>query len=134
MSCNSLIYTVNTNTSNVIAGNIIPIGTVIRRYGKNIKMSGDGIILDGPGYYKIETNVVIQGVTTGNIAVDVMIDGEPLVGATGTFTTTATNDVVTVPVQGVYRIGCCDKPVTLQLRLRGNNANVLTTNIIVTKV
>lgn len=54
MSC-SVIYTVSEDKKEISAGNLIPFGDTIRRYGQNIKLGGsnDRIYLAGRGYYLI---------------------------------------------------------------------------------
>ena len=48
MSCNSGIYTVNTGAT-ATAGGSIPLGSINRRFGCNINLNGNGIIINGAG-------------------------------------------------------------------------------------
>ena len=45
----SLIYVVNTSTQNVLVNGIITPGTIIRRFGQNLGLSGNGIQISVPG-------------------------------------------------------------------------------------
>ena len=60
--CKSAIYTANTSpvTLNLTVQQpsaALPLGTVIRRFGRNIQLSGTGILIEGEGYYDVDESV-----------------------------------------------------------------------------
>ena len=99
MSCASGIYTVYTGSTAIPTGGYLPAGTTVRRYGKNLAQAGDGILLDGAGYYLINANVVVTGAGTGTTAGTVTLtlteDGTPIQGGLSSVTI-APNSIDTV--------------------------------------
>lgn len=116
MSCSSAIYTVYTGSVPVVAGGALPAGTTVRRYGKNINQIGDGIVLDGAGYYKITVDVVLTGSAAGTVTIQLTEDAAPIQGALASVTT-APNSIYTVSIQALVRKKCCDTPTTIQAKL-----------------
>ena len=47
----SLIQTVNQSSQVVAANSIIDLGSVIRRFGCNLRLNGNAVEVDGAGYY-----------------------------------------------------------------------------------
>ena len=133
MSCASGIYVVNANSQTVSDGGTLNPGTVIRRYGRNVGQIGTGVILDGKGYYYVNVNAVLTATPGGNVGIDLLSDGVVVEGATATATATA-DGIVTLPVHAVIRITCCEKPTTVQVRVRGTGVTVNNTAITVLKV
>lgn len=116
MSCASGIYTVFTGSQAIPVGGVIPTGTTVRRYGKNLGQAGDGILLDGVGYYLIDAEVVLTGTTAGLVSLVLTEDGTPIQGGTST-QTVAVDSIYTIPVHAIVRKKCCDAPTTIQLKL-----------------
>ena len=50
----SLIQVANQSNQTVAANSIIGLGSVQRRFGCNCRLSGNGIELDGQGYYTVD--------------------------------------------------------------------------------
>ena len=74
----SLIQLYNESTQAVTAGDVISFGSVLRRYGCNLRLSGGAVEADGQGYY--EANVITfdkENTTLGvyQITVDKADDG-----------------------------------------------------------
>ncbi len=133
MSCASGIYVVNANSQAVSDSGTLNPGTVIRRYGRNVGQIGTGVILDGKGYYYVNANVVLNASGTGTVGIDLLSDGVVVEGATATGAV-APDSSVTLPVHAVIRITCCEKPTTVQVRVRGTGVTVLNSAITVLKV
>lgn len=133
MSCASGIYTVFTGSSSVVAGGVLPAGTTVRRYGKNLAQAGDGILLDGTGYYAIDVQVIVTATSAGVISVDVTEDGTAIQGGHSS-QAVAAGDVYTIPVHAVVRKKCCDTPTTIQVKLNGIGATVNQVTTIILKV
>lgn len=149
MSCASGIYTVFNGNESIVAGANFPLGATVRRYGRNLMQSGDGILLDGMGYYKIDALVTLlvpaptpapsstttpkASVTEGNVAVELVADGEVIQGSVSETSQTGT---IVVPVQTIVRKKCYDTPTTVQIKLDDNSvgATVLRTNLTIVKI
>ncbi len=130
MSCKSAIYTVNTALPTIAANGTIPVGTVIRRFGCNVNISGSGITLTGAGYYDVDVSVTAAPTAIGTVTVTLLKDGVAVPGATASATVAAIGDNVTLPINALVRLQCCDDSSTLTLALTGapsviNNAAVV---------
>lgn len=122
MSCRSAIYTANTSAFTITLtaaqpSASIPLGTVIRRFGRNIQLSGNGILVDGEGYYDVDANVVLTPEVTGDYTVTLMKDGVAIPGATQTITASAAGAVIAFNIPALVRLQCCDSSATLSLVL-----------------
>ena len=76
----SAIYVANSSVQNVPVDGIINLGTVIRRFGPNVALSGNAIQISGQGYYNIEINVTAADqtgptCTFGSFSQDMLIPG-----------------------------------------------------------
>lgn len=126
----SLIQTVNQSTQIVDENSIIALGSVQRRYGCNLRLSGNGIEVVGEGYYKIDCNVTAEPTAAGDVSVAIYNNGVQIPGAIATFTTTAADQAVTLPIQTTIRQGCrCEGADNLTVVLLTGEGSV--TNIAV---
>ena len=135
MSCASGIYTVYTGSTAVPTGGYLPAGTTVRRYGKNLAQAGDGILLDGPGYYLINANVVVTGTgaTAGTVTLTLTEDGTPIQGGLSSVTI-APDSIDTITVHAIVRKKCCDTPTTIQIKNTGANVTINQVSSTVIKV
>lgn len=109
MSCKSLIYTANTSGGAVPIGNTVPVGSIIRRYGKCIDTTGSVINLLESGYYEITVSATFTAAVAGDVRLTLLQDGVPVTGATAAETiTTAVTQISNVVIVGVVRVMCCD--------------------------
>ena len=114
----SLIQTVNQSSQAVAANSIIDLGSVIRRFGCNLRLNGNAIEVDGAGYYTVDCNVTLAPTTAGNVTVTLCKNGVPLTGATATGSVSTSGNPVTLPIQTTIREGCaCDGGTALTLVL-----------------
>jgi hypothetical protein len=118
MSCKSAIYTANTTPTTITLTTaqptaVLPLGTVVRRFGKNIQLSGNGILLNGEGYYEDNTSVTLTPVTAGDYTVALFRDGVAIPGARQTVTATA-GASITFNIPAIVRLQCCDSSATIQ--------------------
>lgn len=121
MSCKSAIYTANTSpvTLNLTAQQpsaALPLGTVIRRFGRNIQLSGTGILIEGEGYYDVDASVTATPAAAGNYTVSLFRDGVAVPGGTQTVTAVA-GATITFNIPALVRLQCCDSSSTLSLVL-----------------
>ena len=120
MGCNSAIYTVNSTNSIITtnAGTFVqaPLGSVIRRFGRNLGLDGDSIICCGSGYYDCDCSITLTPTAAGDITAQLYQDGMPVPGAFATVTgVTATT--TTLPISALVRNCGCDCNTTLSVRI-----------------
>lgn len=125
---NSLLYAANTIAQTLTAGQYIGFGVPVRRYGRNIQMSGGNVTIDGEGYYPIIANVTGIAAAAGIVSVQLYENGVPIPGAIAS-ATVAADDTFAVAIPTAVRIKCCEeKVVTAQLLTVGaeiTNASIL---------
>lgn len=108
MSCNSAIYTALTTPSVVAEGGTIPIGTLIRRYGRCLCVEGNGIAIGDSGYYDVDVSITVLPTAAGAITATLQKDGVAVPGATATGTAAAAGDAVNLSISSLIRqFGCC---------------------------
>ena len=103
----SLIQTVNQSSQVVAANRIIDLGSVIRRFGCNLRLNGNAVEVEGAGYYTIDCNVTLAPTVAGNVQVALYKNGVPLTGATATGSVSTAGNPVTLPIQTTIKEGCC---------------------------
>lgn len=137
MSCSSAIYTVNDSGQIVNNGSIVSLGSTIRRYGRNLAQSGNGILVGGRGYYDVTGTITLAPVAAGVVGVQLVADGLDIPGAYSEVTGTA-DTIVTLPVQGLFRMTCCEQPSNIQVKLIGDDAvtsaSVTNCNLVIKKI
>ena len=121
MSCKSEIYVTNMSpvTLTLTAQQpsaTLELGTVRRRFGRNIQLSGNGILLEGEGYYKPDVTVTITAATAGTYTVQLYQDGVAVPGATQSVTAAA-DGVISFSFPSLVRLQCCNSSSTLTLAL-----------------
>ena len=126
----SLIYTVNNNAQAVAADGAVALGTVIRRYGCNLSLSGNGIMVRGSGYYTITGTITVEPAAIGNITATLYRDGVAIPGVTASGYAAAAEDPVTLPLSGVVResgYGDTASAITCVLDAAANVTNIAIT-------
>lgn len=104
----NLIYTVNTTGAAAPIGSTVPVGSIIRRYGKCISAEGESIVLLEPGYYLVTMTATATAAAVGNVALGIQQDGVAVPGATATETVaTAETEYVNLSVSSIVRVRCC---------------------------
>ena len=131
----SLIYTANTSVQNVAVDGIISPGTVIRRFGPNLNLSGNAIQIAGAGYYEINASFVVAPTAEGEVTITAYVNNVPVQGAIATATVAAAGDSVTLSIDSVFRqqCQCCEGLSNLTFVLTGTAANVTNSAIVVDK-
>ena len=130
----SLIQVANQSSQTVAENSIIALGAVQRRYGCNLRLSGNAIEADGAGYYSIDGAVSVAPTATGAVTVALYKNGVLVPGAVayGTASTAATP--VCLPIITTIRQGCCcDSADTLTLVLVEGAGTVENVSLRVTK-
>ena len=103
----SLIQVSNQSSQTVENNSIISLGSVLRRYGCNCRLSGNAIEVNGEGYYKVDANVSIAPTATGAVTVALYNNGAQVPGAIAYGSVSTANNPVTLPIETTIRQGCC---------------------------
>ena len=103
----SLIQTTNQTTQPVSLNGIISLGSVLRRFGCNLRLSGNAIECVGEGYYTISCNVSVAPTVAGDVAVALYDNGVQIPGAIAYGTVSTAGDLITLPIETTIRQGCC---------------------------
>lgn len=106
MSCKSAIYTALTTPTTVLAGGTMPLGAIIRRYGRDIDLSGNGINICDAGYYDVDISVTVLPTAAGAITATLLNNGVPVPGATATGTAAAAGNAVNLSITALVRQMC----------------------------
>ena len=126
----SLIQTSNQSSQAVALNGIISLGSVQRRYGCNLRLSGNGIEVGGEGYYLIDATISVAPTAAGAVTVAAYSNGVQIPGAIAYGTATAAGDSVTLPLVATIRQGCCcdsvDNITFVLLEGEGNVENIST--------
>ena len=130
----SLIQTTNQSSQSVATNSIISLGTTLRRYGCNIRLSGNGIEVEGEGYYKIDANVSLAPTAIGNVTVAMYQDGVQIPGAIAYDSVSTANNPVNLGIVGTIRKGCgCEGASNLTLVLVDGASTVSNVSVRVEK-
>ena len=107
MSCKSCLYAANTNTQAVAVNGVISFGNVVRRFGNNVGISGGNVIMNGAGYYDIDTNITFADTAAGTATIQLYANGTAIPGALAQITTGTANAVHSISIPAVVRNTCC---------------------------
>ena len=126
----SLIQVANPSTLAVNAGSIIPLGSVQRRFGCNLRLSGNAIEVSGEGYYAADASVTVAPTAAGTVTVALYKNGAQIPGAVATGSVSTAGNPTTLCINTTIRQSCCcDSADNLTLVLvegAGNVQNVST--------
>lgn len=126
----SLIQLYNESTQAVTENNVINLGSVLRRYGCNLKLSGGAVEVDGPGYYEADVIATVEPTAVGNVTVALFENNVQIPGATASAYASLAESPVVLPIVTTIRKGCnCDGASQIVLKLiegPGNVTNVST--------
>ena len=130
------IYTANTSAQNVAVNGIIGPGTVVRRFGQGLTLSGNGVQISCPGYYDYKASVTLAPTAIGNVTVTLLKDGVPVQGATATEAVSTANNPTNLSIVCLVRENCqcCEGISNLTLALTGTAASVTNVSIVAEKI
>lgn len=103
----SLIQVANQSSQTVAANSIISLGSVQRRFGCNLRLSGNGIECSGEGYYILNAAVALAPTAAGNVTVAVYNNGVQIPGAIAYGSVSTAGNSITLPLTCTIRQGCC---------------------------
>lgn len=103
----SLIQVTNQSSQAVALNSIISLGSVLRRFGCNCRLSGNAIEVAGEGYYKIDGTVTVSPTAVGTVTVALYNNGVQIPGAIASGSVSTAGNPVTLPLETTIRQGCC---------------------------
>lgn len=123
MSCKSALYAAMQTPTAVAVDGVIPLGSLIRRYGCDVALNGNAVNITGAGYYDVDASVTISPAAAGTVTVTLYKDGVAVPGATAS-ETAAANGTVDLSISALVRQVCCAAGSALTLVLTGAAATV----------
>ena len=130
----SLIQVANQSTQAVALNSIISLGSTQRRYGNNLRLSGNGIEVVGEGYYTIDAQVAVAPTAAGAVTVALYNNGVQIPGAIAYGSvSTATNPTTLGITATIRQTCCCDSADNLTLVLLAGAGNVQNVSLRVVK-
>ena len=128
MSCKSALYAAMQTPTAVAVGGVIPLGSLIRRYGCDVSLNGNAVNIVGgnqaAGYYDVDASITVAPTAAGTVTVTLYKDGVAVPGATASATAAAADDVVDLNIPALVRQVCCAAGSALTLVLTGAAAAV----------
>ena len=103
----SLIQVANQSQQTIAANSIIGLGSVQRRFGCNLRLSGNAIEINGEGYYTVDCNVSVSPTVAGPVTVAIYNNGVQIPGAIAYGSVSTANNPVTLPIETTIRQSCC---------------------------
>lgn len=107
----------------VAVDGVIPLGSLIRRYGCDVALNGNAVNITGAGYYDVDASVTVTPAAAGTVTVTLFKDGVAVPGATAS-ETAAANGTVDLNIPALVRQVCCAAGSALTLVLTGAAATV----------
>lgn len=104
----SVLYAANSNTQTLTTGSTISFGSIVRRYGSNLNLSGGDVSVKGEGYYSVDSNFTFEPTTPGTVIITLYKNGVAIPGAVATFTTVA-DTIYSVTIPAMVRQSCCSE-------------------------
>ena len=103
----SLIQTANQSPQTVALNGIISLGSTQRRYGCNLRLSGNGIEVTGEGYYTVDVSVSVAPTAAGAVTVALYNNGVQIPGAIAYESVSTAANPANLAINTTIRQGCC---------------------------
>lgn len=123
MSCKSALYAVMQTPTAVAVDGVIPLGSLIRRYGCDVTLNGNAVNITGAGYYDVDASGTVALAAAGTVTATLFKDGVAVPGATASASGAAGAPVV-LAFPALVRQACCASGTALTLVLTGAAATV----------
>ena len=123
MSCKSALYAALQTPTAVAVNGVIPLGSLIRRYGCDIALNGNAVNLNGTGYYDVDASITVAPTAAGTVTATLVKDGVAIPGATASAAAAAGAPTV-LSFPALVRQACCASGSALTLVLSGAAATV----------
>lgn len=123
MSCKSALYTALQTPTAVAVDGVIPLGSIIRRYGCDANLNGNAVNLSGAGYYDVDASITVSPTAAGTVTATLVKDGVAIPGATAS-ADAASGAPTVLSFPALVRQACCASGSALTLVLSGVAATV----------
>ena len=123
MCCKSALYAALQTPTAVAIDGVIPLGSLIRRYGCDISLNGNAVNLSGAGYYDVDASITVAPTAAGTVTATLVKDGVAIPGATASAAAAAGAPTV-LSFPALVRQACCAAGSALTLVLSGAAATV----------
>ena len=117
MSCKSALYTAMQTPTEVAVNGVIPLGSLIRRYGCDITLNGNAANIVGKGYYDVDASITVAPTAAGTVTATLYKDGVAVPGATASAAGAAGAPVV-LAFPALVRQACCAASTVSNVALR----------------
>lgn len=109
----SVLYGVNRTPQTIVVGDRVNFGSIVRRYGCNLNMSGGEVNITGEGYYNVDASITFVAGAEGIATITLLENGSIIPGA-GASQTVASGDTITLvtPPSVVREKCCCESTIT----------------------
>lgn len=132
---NGALYVTGGRSLATTTGEIVPLGTVVRKFGNNISYGNGTIYLRDRGYYDIDAAFVIEPSAAGTVTVQMYKNGVPVQNAFASISVTTTDVVETICIPAIMRVRCnCDDPVEITYQVTSGTVEVLNASATVIKL
>lgn len=130
----SLIQVANQSTQAVAVDSILSLGSTQRRFGCNLRLSGNGIEVSGEGYYSVTADVSVAPTAVGPVTVALYNNGVQVPGAIAYGSVSTAGNPTTLSINTTVRQGCCcDSADNLTLVLLAGAGNIQNVSLRVVK-
>ena len=123
MSCKSALYTALQTPTAVAVDGVIPLGSIIRRYGCDSNLNGNAVNITNAGYYDVDVSITVAPTAAGTVTATLVKDGVAIPGATASAAAAAGAPTV-LSFPALVRQACCASGSALTLVLTGAAATV----------
>lgn len=123
MSCKSALYTALQTPTAVAVDGVIPLGSIIRRYGCDANLNGNAVNITNAGYYDVDVSITVAPTAAGTVTATLVKDGVAIPGATASAAAAAGAPTV-LSFPALVRQACCASGSALTLVLSGAAATV----------
>lgn len=132
----SALYTVNSSVQTVAVDGIINPGTIIRRYGPNLDLSGNAIRISGAGYYDIDASFTVAPSAVGSVTITAYLNNVAIPGGIATGSVSTADNPITLSISSLVREGCpcCEGISSLTFVLTGTESNITNSSIVIEKI
>ena len=116
MSCKAALYAANTAAQTVTeAETPVNFGTIVRRYGRVINLSGGDVTVCEAGYYDVDANFTFTATAAGDVIIALYKDGVRIPGAIVTETVAAAGSY-SMSISAIIRNTCnCESTITARI-------------------
>lgn len=115
----SLIYTTNTTAVPFTADAPLPLGNIIRRYGRNINSDGTSITAVGAGYYEVDVDASVLTTAAGNVVLSILQNGTVIAQTTETIGAAGNGSIA---IGAIFRNYCYAPASNIQVTVAGAGA------------